>query len=70
MITHNLYTVQELREMLGISRIDFSKKYHIPLRTLESWEWGERNTSLWGLELLNRIILADIEKEKNNEKTV
>lgn len=64
MIIHNLYTVQELREMLGISRIDFSKKYHIPLRTLESWEWGERNTSLWVLELLNRVILDDIEKEK------
>ena len=34
--------LQNIRKKTGLSRTDFSKKYGIPLRTLEEWESGRR----------------------------
>ena len=31
-----------IRKTTGLSRIDFCKKYNIPLRTMEEWEAGRR----------------------------
>ena len=35
-------TIRELRMLLGITRIDISKRYNIPIRTIEDWESGRR----------------------------
>ena len=34
--------IRYIRESTGLSRIDFCKKYGIPLRTMEEWESGRR----------------------------
>ena len=35
-------TIKEMRLLLQVSRTEFSRQYHIPLRTLEDWELLER----------------------------
>ena len=54
----------KLREMLGISRIDFSRKYGIPYRTLEDWDAGRRHPPVWVEEMITRIVKEDAEKEQ------
>ena len=34
--------ITEMRNYIGVSRAEFSRRYNIPLRTLESWESGVR----------------------------
>ena len=34
--------IQEIRKSTGLSRTEFSRRYGIPLRTMEEWEAGRR----------------------------
>lgn len=45
-------TIKEIRDSLGISRAEFSRRYHIPLRTLDDWEKERRTPPPYVLELL------------------
>lgn len=51
----------EIREILGISRAEFSRKYNIPIRTLEDWDAGRKNPPEYVLEMLERIVREDKE---------
>lgn len=53
-------TVKELREMTGLSQKAFGKKYHIPTRTVENWEGGQRSPSETILYLLERVVMEDM----------
>lgn len=55
-------TINEIRQITGFSRAEFSRTYHIPTRTLESWESGERIPPAYVLELLERVVKDDIKK--------
>lgn len=55
-------TTKEMRELLQISRPEFSRRYHIPLRTLEDWEKGKRTPPEYVLALLERAVKEDSEK--------
>lgn len=55
-------TIKEIRDLLGVSRAEFSRRYHIPTRTLESWESGERIPPQYVLELLERVVKDDYRK--------
>lgn len=52
-------TAKEIREILGISRAEFSRRYGIPIRTLEDWDAGLRIPSDWVLALLERVVRED-----------
>ncbi len=52
-------TVKDLRNLLGLSQQKFGDKYHIPLRTVQSWESGERSCPVYVIELLKRAVLID-----------
>lgn len=52
-------TIKELREGLDISRAEFSRRYNIPIRTVEDWEAGKRSPAPWVVELLERVIKAE-----------
>ena len=54
-------TLQEMRKALGDSQKAFSKRYEIPLRTLEDWEAGRRKPAPYILKLLERAVLQDLE---------
>ena len=55
-------TIKEIRDLLGISRAEFSRRYNIPTRTLEAWEKGERIPPTYVLELLERVVKDDYRK--------
>lgn len=55
-------TIKEMRELLGISRTEFSRRYGIPLRTLEDWESGKRTPPPYVINLLERIIKEDADE--------
>ena len=52
-------TIKEIREYLGVSRAEFSRRYHIPTRTLDDWEKGKRTPPPYVLELLERVVKED-----------
>ena len=60
--------IKSIRDMLGISRAEFSRQYHIPIRTLEAWEWGKRIPPDYVLELLERVVRYDKIKDELGEK--
>ena len=55
---------ERIRRILGISRAEFSRRYHIPIRTLEEWEYGNRIPPQYVMELLERCVQEDARNEK------
>lgn len=54
-------TTLEIRALLGISRAEFSRRYGIPIRTLEEWDAGRHSPPEWVLRLLERVVRWDAE---------
>lgn len=52
-------TVKEMRELLGLNKAKFCRKYDIPPRTLDSWESGERQPAPYLQKLLERAVRED-----------
>lgn len=52
-------TTKEMRELLKISRAEFSRRYNIPVRTLEDWESEKRTPPEYVMSLLERAVLED-----------
>ena len=48
--------LRRIREKTGLNRTQFSKKYHIPLRTLEEWESGRRKIAPYVLRMLSYYV--------------
>lgn len=51
---------ERIRSLLGVSRAEFSRRYNIPIRTLEDWDWGKKTPPKYVMELLERAVLQDI----------
>jgi transcriptional regulator with XRE-family HTH domain len=49
-------TIAEMRERLKVSRAEFSRRYNIPIRTLESWESEVRTPPEYVLQLLEESV--------------
>ena len=54
-------STMEMREHLKISRAEFSRRYNIPVRTLENWESGKSKCPDYVRQLLERAVLEDCE---------
>jgi len=52
-------TIKQLRDLLGVSRAEFSRRYGIPTRTLDDWEKGKRTPPPYVVELLTRAVYQD-----------
>ena len=61
---------EKIRAMLGISRAAFSRKYNIPIRTLEDWDAGKKNPPDYVLDMLERIVNEDKEGKDMNKLTM
>lgn len=57
------YTVKELRDYLGLSQVNFGKKYNIPMRTIQSWEAGVRECPEYVIVLLNKVIKYELKED-------
>lgn len=56
--------ISEMRELLNESRTAFSKRYNIPVRTLENWESGKNQCPEYVRELLERAVKEDAKDVK------
>ena len=54
--------ITQIREMAGLSRAEMSRKYNIPIRTLENWEAGVNEAPDYTVDLLARVALEDSKK--------
>jgi DNA-binding transcriptional regulator YiaG len=52
-------SIKEARIEAGLSRAEMSRRFEIPIRTLEDWDAGKSNPPAWAerliLEKLDRI---------------
>ncbi len=53
-----------MRQKLGCTQIDFAKRYHIPFRTIQNWELGNRKPPKYIIDLLKRQISEDLINRK------
>lgn len=60
-------TSKEIRDLLGVSRAEFSRRYSIPVRTLENWDAGVNQAPEWVLVMLERIVREDVAKAKRSQ---
>lgn len=51
---------ERIRKMLGVSRAEFSRRYGIPIRTLEEWDSGRRVPPEYVVSLLERAVKEDM----------
>lgn len=54
---------ERIRDILGISRAEFGRRYSIPIRTLEDWDSGKSNPPGYVVSLLERVVRDDKLKE-------
>lgn len=59
---------ERIRSMLDVSRSEFSRRYNIPIRTLEDWDSGRTNPPAYVTQLLERVVKEDKLKELFEEK--
>ena len=48
--------IKELRNELGLSQAKFAKKFGIPLRTLQDWEYEKRVPRQYVIYMICKII--------------
>lgn len=54
--------IKKIRELSGLNQSEFSRKYNIPLRTIQDWEAERRTPPEYVLELLERVVNEDVNK--------
>lgn len=54
--------VKKIRELTGLNQSEFSRKYNIPLRTIQDWEAERRTPPEYILALLERVVNEDMNK--------
>lgn len=47
-----MQTIREIRDTTGLSQSKFAAALHIPLRTIQAWELGERACPEYVVELI------------------
>lgn len=48
--------IKDLRERYQLTRAQFSELFGIPLRTVQSWELGERSCPVWVFGMLEELL--------------
>lgn len=57
--------IKEIRKLTGLSQIQFSEKYGIPLPTIRHWEQGQRKCPQYVLDLLEFKVKLDMKVDGN-----
>ena len=52
--------IRELRLQLGDTQNEFAERYHIPFRTIQNWETGQRKPPEYVMSLLESRIRSDL----------
>lgn len=59
---NNAKRIKELRNMTGLSQTKFGDLYGIPMRTIQSWEAGEREAPEYVVDLLEQAVWTNREE--------
>ena len=51
-----LMTILELRQKTGLSQSQFAKRFHLNVRTVQTWEQGTRKTPEYVIWLIERVM--------------
>ena len=49
-------TILELRQKTGLSQSQFAKRFHLNVRTVQTWEQGTRKTPDYVIWLITRVL--------------
>ncbi|SEA75390.1 putative transcriptional regulator [Oribacterium sp. KHPX15] len=49
-------TILELRQKTGLSQSQFAKRFHLNVRTVQTWEQGTRKTPDYVIWLITKVI--------------
>ena len=49
-------TILELRQKIGLSQSQFAKRFHLNVRTVQTWEQGTRKTPDYVIWLITKVI--------------
>ena len=49
-------TILELRKKTGLSQSQFAKRFHLNVRTVQTWEQGTRKTPDYVIWLIAKVI--------------
>lgn len=56
-------TIKEAREQAGLSRVEMSRRFEIPVRTLEDWDNGKRTPPPY----VEKLIIEKLETMKERD---
>lgn len=56
---YTVRTISDIRAAAGLSRAEFSRRYGIPLRTIEDWEAGRRVPPDYLVRLIAFAVFSD-----------
>ena len=55
---------KKIRKLSGLTQAEFSRKYNIPLRTIQDWESERRTPPEYVISLLEKAVNEDIKKQE------
>lgn len=58
-------TIKELRERTGLSQRKFAEKFDIPLKTIQTWEFGASEPRPYIISMIVRILDFEDKYETN-----
>lgn len=58
--------IKDARLAAGLTQAELSKKYNIPIRTIENWDSDRRKPSEWLENLIIRVINEDFNSQDNH----
>ena len=62
-MSENARTIKDICKAYGLSQAELSRKYGIPIRTVEDWHAGRRTPPAYVVNMLSDLL--DYEREKN-----
>jgi len=57
--------IKKIRELSGLNVRQFTERYKIPYTTFHDWDTGKSNPPVYVLELLERVVRIDFNKEES-----
>lgn len=58
--------IKDARLAAGLTQAELSKKYNIPIRTIEDWDSGRHKPSEWLENLIIRVISEDFQSQDHH----
>lgn len=67
MLTENTKTIKDLCGAYGLSQTELSRRYGIPLRTVQDWHAGRRTPPDYVINMLSELLAYARETKKGTE---